>query len=176
MTFSSGSWTRKHIWTIIFTIIVLNCNHNHQTKQNKTRQNKTKQNKRFDLIWIWFRLKFWFYNLMIWFKTQYDLKRNKRQLIFKTHFLLFYFTLCLFFNKITHPCCQKTKLNTIMLPTASHIISTLTDNVPISQPHRAQRVDIGKNISVSFQSLGGRYKSCWPKREKCWQLRELVDL
>ena len=115
MTFSSGSWTRKHIWTIIFTIIVLNCNHNHQTKQNKTRQNKTKQNKRFDLIWIWFRLKFWFYNLMIWFKTQYDLKRNKRQLIFKTHFLLFYFTLCLFFNKITHPCCQKTKLNTIKL-------------------------------------------------------------
>ena len=50
-----------------------------------------------------------------WRRLKPNTQRNKRQLIPKTHFLLFYFTLFLFYNKITHPCCQKTKLNTIKL-------------------------------------------------------------
>jgi len=43
--------TSNTLYIIIFTIIVLNCNHNHQTKQNKT-----KQKVWFDLNLNWFSI------------------------------------------------------------------------------------------------------------------------
>ena len=33
-----------------------------------------------------------------------------------------------------------------------------------------------KKYISKFSIIGGRYKSCWPKQEKCWRLFELVDL
>ena len=56
----------------------------------------------------WRRSQWW--AIFIWYL---GLTRNLE--IITTHFLLFYFILFLFYNKITHPCCQKTKLNTIKL-------------------------------------------------------------
>ena len=40
--------------------------------------------------------------------------------------------------------------------------------------HRAQRVHIGKKYISKFSMIGGKYKSCWPKQEKCGRRRRLM--